>query len=39
MLYSPKIREELIGRLYKYKQLLKYKKPMTQLVSEAGKTY
>lgn len=39
MSYSPKIREDLIGMLYKYKKVLKNKKPMTQLVNEAVEEY
>ena len=39
MSYSPKIREELIGRLYRYKQSLKHKKPITRLVNEAVEEY
>lgn len=38
-MYSPRIKEDLILRLYKLKMLLKDKKPMTYHVNEAIERY
>ena len=39
MSYSPKIREELVRKLYYLKHSLPKKKPMTRLVNEAVEEY
>lgn len=39
MSYSPKIKEELVRKLYLLKHSLPKKKPMTRLVNEAVEEY
>ena len=39
MSYSPKIKKELVRRLYLLKQSLPKKKPMTRIVNEAIEEY
>ena len=39
MSYSPKIKEELVKKLYHLKHSLPKKKPMTKLVNEAVEEY
>ena len=39
MSYSPKIKEELVKKLYLLKHSLPKKKPMTKLVNEAVEEY
>ena len=39
MSYSPKIKEDLVRKLYLLKHSLTKKKPMTRLVNEAVKEY
>ena len=39
MSYSPKIKEELVRKLYLLKHSLPNKKPMTQIVNEAVEEY
>jgi len=38
-MYSPKISEENVKRLYRLKQTITPKKPMTELVNEAVELY